>query len=239
MLAPLDLNVLRAVFFDLDDTLFDRQRAQLQALPLLAARFPESLGAVAAEQALAAFLEADDLVLREHEGGLPLAALRLRRFELLVELLELDRALAEPLSQVYAQEYPRLEAAVGGAREVVCALGVHYRIGIISNGPSDVQHAKLVGLGIGAWLDCVVLSGEVGVAKPDSRIFGLGLEALGVTAGQALHVGDSYGSDVAGALGAGLAACWLNPDDQPVAAGGRSPTFQIRDLRELPARLGL
>lgn len=239
MAETTEWGALRAVFLDLDDTLFDRRRAQLQAFPLLMARFPESLGALNRDQALAAFLASDDLAMQEHEAGLPLAGVRLRRFELLVELLDLDRELAAPLCATYVREYPRLDAAVDGARELVQILAAHYRLGVISNGLPDVQYAKLEGLGIRPWLSCVVLSGEVDVAKPDPRVFTLALDKVGAPAAQALHVGDSFASDVAGALGAGLSACWYNPGAHPAPAGGPSPTFAIRTLAELPVRLGL
>jgi HAD superfamily hydrolase (TIGR01509 family) len=232
-------SALTAVFLDLDDTLFDRRRAQIQVVPVLASHFPDALGAVPQERVLAALLESDDQTMREYEAGLPLAELSLRRFVLFAELLGLDSGLAETMHRAYAHAYPRLDVPVDGARELVRALRPRYRLGIISNGFAQVQHAKIDTLGIGPCLDCVVLSGEVGMAKPDPRVFALALDAVGASPAQALHVGDSYRSDVAGALDAGLAACWLNPEQQPVPDGAPPPTFEIRALGELPALLGV
>src|SRR5262249_32778679 len=62
------------------------------------------------------------------------------------------------------------------------------------------------GLGITAYFDAIVVSSRVGCAKPDPRIFALALDRLHVTAGEAMHVGDSGHEDIAGARAAGIAA---------------------------------
>jgi FMN phosphatase YigB (HAD superfamily) len=82
----------------------------------------------------------------------------------------------------------------------------------------------------------VVISEEVGIAKPDPRIFAPALRAVGVEAGDVLYVGDSVTSDMAAARNAGMDFCWLNPDGAPVPAG-QAARFIIADIRELPGLL--
>lgn len=85
--------------------------------------------------------------------------------------------------------------------------------------------------GLGALLDGAVASAVVGASKPDPAIFVAGLEAVGVPAGRALHVGDSLEHDVAGARAAGIAAVLLRREGSgPAPAGVRV----IGSLAELP-----
>ena len=101
------------------------------------------------------------------------------------------------------------------------------RLGVVSN-----FDGRLVGvcdgLGIADRFDTIVMSGRVGCAKPDPKIFGIALERLGVAAADALHVGDSETDDLRGAHAAGLRAVLIRRESP--AAGRRD---RVGDLREL------
>ncbi|HYN97733.1 MAG TPA: HAD family hydrolase [Pilimelia sp.] len=84
------------------------------------------------------------------------------------------------------------------------------RLGLVTNGPADLQRDKLRCLGLDDVFDTVVISGEIGAAKPDPAPFLLALRRLAVQPSDAWHVGDSLASDVAGARAAGMLAVWLN-----------------------------
>jgi putative hydrolase of the HAD superfamily len=118
-------------------------------------------------------------------------------------------------------------------------------LAIVTNGPSDVQRESL--RGIEDRVDAVIISGEVGVAKPDPAIFFLAAERLGVVPQDAWHVGDSLSHDVEGAQAAGIPAVWLNrgPNPAPLAmmptlpaaptapSGVIRPDLEIASLTEL------
>lgn len=107
------------------------------------------------------------------------------------------------------------------------------KIGLISNtgftsGPAYRQLLSLYG-----WdqlLDGVMLSNEVGLAKPNVAIFTRCLNALGVAASDALHVGDSLQHDVLGGQRAGLATVWLNIEGSATPSG-ICPDFVISELK--------
>ncbi|GAK10678.1 2-haloalkanoic acid dehalogenase [Geomicrobium sp. JCM 19039] len=63
-------------------------------------------------------------------------------------------------------------------------------------------------LGINKYCDSVIISDEVGLRKPDARIFALGIEQLNVQPEQALYVGDQYDTDIIGSRNKGLKAAW-------------------------------
>ncbi len=85
-----------------------------------------------------------------------------------------------------------------------------YRLGVISNFDSRLYDV-LESLHILDFLECVIISSRAGAAKPDPRIFHEALAAVGLSASEALHVGDSLEADVQGALRAGLTAVLMDP----------------------------
>lgn len=84
------------------------------------------------------------------------------------------------------------------------------RLGLITNGASDTQRLKLKALGIEPYFTTVVVSGELGMAKPDPRVFASALKQLELEPAAACHVGDNLTTDVAGANAAGLVSVWIN-----------------------------
>jgi HAD superfamily hydrolase (TIGR01549 family) len=111
-------------------------------------------------------------------------------------------------------------------------------IGIVTNGPTEVQHAKLELLGINDLVDFVLVSEEFGVAKPDPEIFREALRLAGVRPEEAIFVGDSVEFDMAGAQGAGIPAVWVNRQKRPWTDPGPPPTRQIRSVADLPQLFG-
>ncbi len=101
-------------------------------------------------------------------------------------------------------------AEPGAAAALALARRAGLRTGVISNSNGSVR-AILTELGLDAHVDFVLDSSEVGVEKPDPRIFHLALARAGVTAGEAAYVGDLYSVDVLGARRAGLDAILLDP----------------------------
>lgn len=113
------------------------------------------------------------------------------------------------------------------------ALRPSYRLGLITNGPSAIQRRKIERFGLANYLDVLIVSGEVGVAKPDPAIFALALAQLGVGPDAALFVGDSPEHDLRGAAAAGMACVWMNPWREPLSAVLTPPLATIERLSEL------
>jgi putative hydrolase of the HAD superfamily len=105
---------------------------------------------------------------------------------------------------LWTEGEPEAEAALRLAR----ARGL--RTACISNSNGTVA-AILEGLGLARHLDFVIDSSQVGVEKPDPRIFRIALERAGVAATEAVYVGDLYSIDVVGARAAGLSAILMDP----------------------------
>lgn len=118
------------------------------------------------------------------------------------------------------------------ARILLDAIEPELGLAVITNGASDTQRGVLRALGIEGRFDAVIVSGEVGVAKPDPAVFELALDVLDVPADHAWHVGDNVLTDVAGARAAGLTAVWLNRDGATPPEGAEKPHLVVSSLTE-------
>jgi putative hydrolase of the HAD superfamily len=118
------------------------------------------------------------------------------------------------------------------------------KIGLITNGERDFQLRKVDAVGLTNEVDDVVASGEVGITKPDARIFELACERLGVRQAEAVYVGDRLSTDALGAARAGLTGVWLDRYDATISETEREAAaslgvVRITTLERLPIALGL
>jgi HAD superfamily hydrolase (TIGR01549 family) len=122
------------------------------------------------------------------------------------------------------------------AESTLADLAERYPLGIITNGPSDAQHAVIAALRLERFFRWRIVSGDatVRIRKPQRGIFDL---ACAISASQPEHtwyIGDSLVNDIAGAVGAGWRTCWISLPDAPIAAGLPAPDARIARLDELP-----
>jgi putative hydrolase of the HAD superfamily len=113
------------------------------------------------------------------------------------------------------------------------ALRPRFKLGLVTNGPSRTQRSKIEQFRLADYLDLLIVSEEVGVAKPDPAIFAIALEQLGVMPAEALFVGDSLEFDLRGAGAAGMPFIWMNPRDEILPADLEQPVAVIRRLTDL------
>ena len=228
---------IKAVLFDVDETLFDRVLAQQAVLALIVKQLPQVFTGYDPERVLAAFLESDQLYTDMFNSGAASEGSRDRRSRLFLQLLGIDEKYTATITGLYVKDYPLVKAHVDGAIPVVKELSRKFKLGVVSNSFTDVQYRKLETMGLRDLFSCVVLSEEFGIRKPDPRIFHRAASLLHMQPAECLYVGDSYVNDVIGAKNAGMQACWLNresikPPDEKI-----KPDFIIAKLAELPALL--
>ncbi|MGQ0773020.1 MAG: HAD family hydrolase [Pseudonocardiales bacterium] len=108
------------------------------------------------------------------------------------------------------------------------------RLAAITNAAGAYQRAKLEALGLESAFDAVLISGELGVAKPHRAIFRTACATLGVRPGQAVHVGDRLDMDAEGARDAGMHGVWLDRSRRGVLPQNAGISV-ICQLSELPA----
>ena len=217
------------LFFDADGTLFDYNRAEgtafRKAFDLLQIQFEEH------------YLDTYQKINRElwqalerHE--ITPAVLRVRRFELLLEALQLKGS-ADDLNIAYVEQLGLCTDLMGGAYEVLQTLQKRSRIAIVTNGLESVQRSRLMQSTIRPFIAQLIISEEVGAAKPHPAFFDAAFERTGNPLKRdVLIIGDSLTSDIQGGVDYGIETCWCNPTGEG-RPEGLAITYEIRDLREL------
>jgi YjjG family noncanonical pyrimidine nucleotidase len=224
-----------AILFDLDDTLLDFGRCETAAF----AEAHESAHlACPVEEAQHEYRIINlELWGRYRAGEISAAEVRVRRFHLLLERFGGDPGRAAGMAELYIESLGRQCHEVEGCRPLLDSLHGRIPLGIVTNGFRDVQHRRIAAAELTPYFDVVVTSEEAGAAKPSPLPFRMAMEAIAGLQGPVLYVGDSPEADVAGALGAGLEACWLAPADSPYPDRLAPPTFRVPSLAELQIRL--
>lgn len=220
-----------AYFFDFDHTLFDSDASESLAFAyaLTSNRVEPS------EDLFSTYKAINHALWRDVETGVrDPNQVRTLRFDRLVNEADLDldpTALADAFTtgmQESGDLYP-------GAADVLNELRKRGPLVMVTNAISEIQRRRIARLGIEPLFDAIVISSEIGSAKPASGIFDTAMEFLsGIDRASTLMVGDSLTSDIAGGIAAGLATCWFNPNGKT-----RDPLLridhEITDLNQLLA----
>jgi N-acylneuraminate-9-phosphatase len=120
-----------------------------------------------------------------------------------------------------------------GVPELLAELRQSYRTVVLTNGPLYSQEPKVLKVGMQDHVDRVVLAGAHPWSKPDPRIFKKVLDDEGCGPSEALHVGDSLGSDIAGAIASGIPSVWINPKGKSFPRE-LTPDYILALVTELP-----
>ena len=228
--------MIKAVIFDIDNTLYSYDAAHKVAFQALADSFCGTFD-VSRERFSQLHREADR-ILRARVGR-PCGAVhnRLIRYQIMLEQIGRPVSYAPGLADTYWETLLSHMQCAPGARECMSFLkSSGYTVGIGTNMTADYQFAKLERLGLLDYVDFLVSSEEVGAEKPDEKLFACCVDKAGCRAGACMFVGDSLESDALGAMRAGLRPVWLRGEgsEADVPAG----VEVIHSLADIPHLLG-
>ncbi len=226
---------IRAVFFDLDDTLCGYWEAAKTALRETfeqhgppghdvdtltsewAAAFREFLPEVKSERWYKEYLRSGETTRTE----------QMRRSLLRFEIDDPEQAAR--LSRVYLELRHKHLHLFPDAIQILTALRGQYVLGLITNGPADTQRMEIDELAIGEYFDHIFIEGEMGFGKPEPEVFRRAQLASGSPPDQILFVGNSYGHDILPAIRAGWRTAWIRrPTDIPPSMAGAAPRLEQR-----------
>ena len=197
---------IKAVLWDLDDTLYSRVNAARKTFPGM---FRQHLY----ENRSDAFIDetVDYMMTKIHRNSM----IHEDAFRALLEKYPSDKPYnrADCLNYYYAHicDFAQPNADCMEVVKKLRARGIKTAIVTnISADRLDSQHRKVESMNLAPYFDAIVYSGELGIHKPDRRIFDHAAQLLGVPNHQCLFVGDDPTSDVAGALNAGMEAVWID-----------------------------
>jgi FMN phosphatase YigB (HAD superfamily) len=251
-----ELADVQGIYFDLDDTLCGYWSASKMALRgAFAAAFPEDDPHDWVRRWATAYRKFAPEVKTPrwyagylHEGG-PTRTEQMRMA--LAEGGIHDAELARRIGDHYAAQRLAGLNLFPDARALLDELRPRYPLGLITNGPADVQRHEIAQLGIGDYFPHVFIEGEQGIGKPESEVFQRAAAAMNLPPDRLLMVGNSYHHDILGAIEQGWRTVWIRreSDVPPSASDGAEPEQRpdhlpapdavISSLSELRALLGV
>lgn len=164
------------------------------------------------------------------DGVISAAELQTKRF---IEWGERIGVTAQHLNSEFLKAMAEICDLLPGAKTLIEDLAGKASLGIITNGFTELQTVRLEKTGLLNAFHHVIISEEVGIAKPDVGIFDHALTRMNnPERSQVLMVGDNPHSDILGGLNAGLDTCWLNATEQE-RPDGITPHYEVKSLTEL------
>jgi HAD superfamily hydrolase (TIGR01549 family) len=226
----LDLGKIKAISFDLDDTLWPIwptiERAEKALLDWLGDYAPMAAAMFASPAALRDVR--DYIGQNRPELKHDLSAMRREAIRLALYRAGENPLLAEQAFEVFFAERQRV-TLFDDAQNALDFLAARFPLVSISNGNADIER-----VGLGPYFRAAISAREFGVGKPDPRIFHAAAGALDLTPADVLHVGDDATLDALGALNAGMQTAWLNRSDH-LWPHDETPQVTIASLDELCA----
>lgn len=236
------MSAIRGVLFDLDGTLVDHESAAADAVVAALADMdgaegvePAALGRLWVEIEHAAM----DRYLAGEIGFQEQRRLRVARLRAELGLPAWTDEQADEWFTGYLREYERAWRTYPDALPALERLRrerPEAALGVVTNGNGQQQRRKLAQTGLAALMPTVVVSGEVGVAKPDPEIFQIACRRLGLPPQEVAYVGDRHQTDALAAKAAGLRGIWLDRGGEKGADPGVPVIASLADLPGVLAR---
>ena len=230
----LDIRKIKAISFDLDDTLWPIwptiERAEQALQHWLRLHAPMTAAMFASAGALRDIR--DEIGLSRPDLKSDLSGLRRESIRLALTRAGENPLLAEPAFDVFFAQRQRV-TLFDDALPTLDFLSARFPLVSVSNGNADVER-----VGLARYFRASISAREFGVGKPDARIFHQACRLAQAQPHEVLHIGDDWALDVAGAHAAGLRSAWVRREGDPAMPAGRVRTdCVVRDLNELVAWL--
>ena len=231
---------IRAIFFDLDDTLID-DTASSEKFAEIAAREKAAGAGIDPAVLAAAYLESAIRFWERLEPGAkrpPPGEIRASIWQAAlhskgVDDPELARRIARYYDSIRLKGIELFPEAV----PVLNQLHGRYRMAIITNGFAETHAKKIAQLELERYFDNVILAGEMELIKPDPAVFRHAMSVAGVRPEESVMVGDRFNRDIVGAHAAGMRAILIRVWSDPIPRDARQPDVMIDSIGDLPSAL--
>ena len=225
--------MIKYLFFDIDDTLFDFKRSEKVAL----SRTLEAFGIEPSDEMISLYSRINRSQWEALERGeVTREVILFRRYELFFRELGVE---ADPKAaqKMYEKQLSQTYYYLPGAEALLEKLQGKYKIFLASNGTAIVQDGRIALSGIAKYADDIFISEKIGYNKPRREFFDICFERIeGFDKEYAIMIGDSLSSDILGGINAGIKTCLYNPHNLP-ARDDIKPDFEVKSLDEIPKLL--
>jgi putative hydrolase of the HAD superfamily len=222
------------LIFDADHTLFDFDRAEENAIKMVLGDLGRSFNYTE----LLEYKRINSSLWRKFElNEISQGDIKYERFRLFFESIGVEADFKNYASK-YLEYLSQGVYLIPGAVDLIKSLQPKFKLGLLTNGIPAVQHPRLENSELSGKFDAVVVSGDVGISKPNPGIFEILAEkACFYEKNTMLMIGDSLTSDIKGGLNFGIDTCWYNPAKKPNDTT-IIPKFVISNLNELYSIIG-
>ncbi|MEK4707369.1 HAD family hydrolase [Bacillus sp. FSL R10-2780] len=194
------------MLFDLDDTLLDRDMAVDKLFSIILEKFYEDVKQHAVKNImLQKFKEYDKKSYGHSDKVMVLESF----FNEFPSKYRLPR---NSIQDFWNNNFPKCFSINQSTINIINTIKLHVKVGIITNGSTQRQKAKIINTNLNRHFDTIIISEETGFSKPDKRIFELALKKLNVQQEDVLFVGDDLEKDIAGCQNVNIKGIWFNPN---------------------------
>lgn len=225
--------MIKSVFIDLDDTIFDFHKAEAIALDGTL----RELGIVPSDEMIKRYSHINRLQWERLELGLSTRDRVLTdRFTIFFSELGIDIC-GKKARDIYEYRLGSGHYFIEGAEALLDSLYGKYDLYLASNGTESVQKRRIASSGISKYFKEIFISQEIGYDKPSAEYFEACFRRIpNFSKSEAIIIGDSLSSDIKGGLNAGIATCRFNPDCKSNDTN-IIPDYEVRSLSEIPSLL--
>ncbi len=219
------------LIFDADKTLYDFNATERYALKNV---FGEFNLPYKPDVHLKLFHEINKQIWAEFERKeISADELKPERFRRFFKRIGIENISPQDFSDTYLSFLARNNQLLPDAKKMIEELSKDFKLALITNGLSKVQNSRLNGSELREFFDELIISEDVGIAKPDPKIFQMLFERIDFAdKNKALMIGDNLASDILGGINFGIHTCWLNPNRKENNME-IIPTYEISRLYQL------
>lgn len=224
----------KLLIFDADHTLWDFDKAERNAIN----RIFSNLSVPFEESFLEIYRNINFTLWKKFEQNeISQKKIKTERFRLFLKEIGIT-ADCEKISHDFLIYLSEGHDLLKGAYELIIDLKSRYKLALLTNGISIVQHPRYNNSILYGSFDAFVVSGDLGINKPDKAIFEYTLDKCEINdKSSVLMIGDSLTSDMQGGINAGVDTCWYNPEGK-INHSHVKPNYEIKKLHELYQVLG-
>jgi len=221
------------LFFDADGTLFDFDAAQENAIEMtfsgLKIPFNDSFHKI--------YYDINrEIWARFERKEIEQKNLSVQRFGMFFDAINVQSN-PQKASKLYLEYLSQGHQLLDGAEQLIKELHGKYKLLLITNGLKSVQRPRFSESSITPYFKEIIISEEVGSAKPHTEIFDITFDKIGNPEKESvLIIGDNLGSDILGGQNYGIDTCWYNPKNYE-SQDGINPTFEIKNFTNLTSIL--